>query len=197
MAASSVAPSIAPRSAVPIPLEGTFLIKAQRSQQTFDNTPTPQPPDVSTYWAIRSSCTPIKCLAAATLLSDKDHTQQKSPDAPPLILEFDDGQWRSLPETTKFPCIDPSGVTSAQTTLQVLSLRPQPQGNLVGEMAVTVKSNECRQQGGVIRIPTEASRSGDMPPGLNVPDPVRMNPTTSESPTATLTGPPTRPSKPR
>jgi serine/threonine protein kinase, bacterial len=88
-------------------------------------------------------------------------------------------------------------VTSAQTTLQVLSLRPQPQGKLVGEMAVTVKSNECRQRGGVIRIPTEASRSGDMPPGLNVPDPVRMNPTTSESPTVTLTGPPTTPSKPR
>ncbi|MDT5219178.1 MAG: serine/threonine protein kinase, bacterial [Mycobacterium sp.] len=197
MGASSVAPSIGPRSAVPLPLDGTFLIKAQRSQQTFDHTPSPQPPDVSTYWAIRSSCTPIKCLAAATLLNDNDHTQQKSPDGPPLILEFDDGQWRSLPEITKFPCIDPKGVTSAQTTLQVLSLRPQPQGNLVGEMAVTVRSNECRQQGGVIRIPTEASRSGDMPPGVNVPDPVRKNPTTSESPTVTLTGPPTTPSKPR
>jgi serine/threonine-protein kinase len=115
----------------------------------------------------------------------------------PLILEFDDGQWRSRPETTKFPCIDPNGVTSAQTTVQVVSLRPQPQGNLVGEMVVTVKSNECRQQGGVIRIPTEASRSGDMPPGVNVPDPVRISPTTSEPPTVTQTGPPTTPSKPR
>ena len=89
------------------------------------------------------------------------------------------------------------GATCAQTAQQALSLHPQPQGRLVGEMAVTVKSNECRQQGSVIRIPTEASRSGDMPPGLNVPDPVRMNPTTGESPTVTLTGPPTRPSKPR
>ncbi|MDT5136293.1 MAG: serine/threonine protein kinase, bacterial [Mycobacterium sp.] len=197
MAAFSAAPSIAPRGAVPLPLEGTFLIEVQRSQQTFDNTPNPQPPDVSTYWAIRSSCTPIKCLAAATLLNGNDHTQPKSPDVHPLILEFDDGQWRSRPETTKFPCIDPNGVTSAQTTVQVVSLRPQPQGNLVGEMVVTVKSNECHQQGGVIRIPTEASRSGDTPPGVNVPDPVRISPTTSEPPTVTPTGPPTTPSKPR
>ena len=61
--------------------------------------------------------------------------------------------------------------------MQVLSLRPQPQGDFVGEMAVTVKTNECRQQGGVIRIPTEASRSGDSAarseragPGAHKPD---------------------------
>ena len=48
----------------------------------------------------------------------------------------------------QFPCVGANGVASAQTTMQVLSLRPQPQGDFVGEMTVTVKSNECGQQGG-------------------------------------------------
>ena len=43
-------------------------------------------------------------LAAATLLDDTAHAQEKSPDVHPLIFEFGDGQWRSRPETVKFPC---------------------------------------------------------------------------------------------
>ncbi len=186
--------SSAPMAAPP-PLDGTYRIEVQRSRQTFNDRPTPQPPDVGTWWAIRSSCTPARCLAAATLLNDSDHRQEKSPDLHPLLLEFIDGQWRSRAETTKFACIGPNGQASAQTTTQVLTLAPQPQGDLAGEMAVTVKSNECSQLGGLIRIPAVAVRTGDIPPAVNVPDPVTVTPTTPGT-TATTRPPTTTPSGP-
>lgn len=200
--AISPAPSISANpttgSGAPLPFEGTYRIEVQRSKQTFDNTPTPQPPDVETWWAIRSSCTPGRCLAAATLLNDADHTRQKSPGVPPLILEFADGQWHSVPETTKFPCVGPKGVVGSQTTTQVVTLRPQSAGALVGEMAVSVKSNECSQQGAMIRIPAVASRNGDIPPAVNVPDPVGVTPTTTTTavPPPMPETPTTRPSGP-
>lgn len=188
--AASSSPATGP-AAAPTPLEGTYFIEVQRSKQTFDNTPSPQPPDVTTWWAMRSSCTPTRCLAAATLLDDSAHVQDKSPDVHPLIFEFGDGQWRSQPETLKFPCTSPGGASSTQTTTQVLSLRPQPRGDLIGEMVVSVKTDECRQKGGVFRIPTVANRSGDVPPAVNVPDPVSVTPVPSEGPEApTTTTPP-------
>nr|WP_277396057.1 serine/threonine-protein kinase [Mycobacterium gordonae] len=193
--ASSVTTSSA-AAVAPRPLDGTYRIEVQRSRQTFDTTPTPQPPDVETWWAIRSSCTPTRCLAAATLLDDSDHAREKSPDVHPLLLEFIDGQWRSRAETTKFPCIGPNGQASAQTTIQVLTLQPQPEGDLVGEMAVTVKTNECNQLGGLIRIPTVASRDGGIPPAVNVPDPVRTPAMTPPATTATTQTPSTGPPRP-
>lgn len=188
---TSTSPSSGP-AAAPEPLEGTYLIDVQRSKQTFNQTPSPQPPDVKTWWAIRSSCTPARCLAAATLLDDTTHAQEKSPDIHPLVFEYGDGQWRSQPETLKFPCVHPDGSKNTQTTTQVVSLRPQPQGDLVGEMVVTVRTDECRQKGGVIRIPTVAGRRGEVPPAVNVPDPVSvppLPPPPSEGPTNGPTGP--------
>lgn len=192
---SSTPPGSTP-AAAPLPLNGTYRIEVQRSRQTFDTKPTPQPPDVETWWAIRSSCTPTRCLAAATLLSDGDHSREKSPDVHPLLLEFIDGQWRSRAETTKFSCVGPTGQASAQTTIQVLTLQPQPEGDLVGEMAITVKTNECSQLGGLIRIPTVASRDGDIPPAVNVPDPVTVTPATTPAAPATTQTPTSRPSGP-
>lgn len=183
-------------AAAPLPLDGTYRIEVQRSRQTFDTTPTPQPPDVETWWAIRSSCTPTRCLAAATLLNDSDHSREKSPDVHPLLLEFIDGQWRSRAETTKFPCVGPNGQASTQTTIQVLTLQPQSPRELAGELAVTVKTNECSQLGGLIRIPTVASRESDIPPAVNVPDPVTITPTATPGTTVTTQTPTSRPSGP-
>lgn len=188
-AASSV-PATSDPAAPPAPLDGTYQIEVQRSKQTYDYTPSPQPPDVNTWWAIRSSCTPTGCLAAATMLDDNDHTQTKS-SVRPLVLEFGQGQWKSRPEEVQFGCIGPNGAASTQATTQVLSLRPQPVGDLVGEMVVTVHSNECGQQGAVIRIPAVASRSGDLPPAVSVPDPVTIpaNPPATTTPTTSPSGP--------
>lgn len=79
------------------------------------------------------------------MLDDNDHTQAKS-GVRPLVLEFGQGQWKSRSEAVQFACIGPNGAASTQATTQVLSLRPQPVGDLVGEMVVTVHSNECGQQ---------------------------------------------------
>ena len=69
---------------------------------------------------------------------------------------------------------------------QVLSLRPQAPGELTGEMTVTVQTNDCDQQGAVVRSPAVATRTGDVSPDVIVPDPVTIPdgstaPTTSSS----------------
>ena len=50
------------------------------------------------------------------------------------------------PGNDSVPCVGSNGIARTQTTTLVLSLRPQPQGDLVGEETVTVKTNECGQR---------------------------------------------------
>lgn len=45
----------------------------------------------------------------------------------------------------QFACVHVNGTESTESTTQVLSLRPQPLGELVGEMVVTVHTDECGQ----------------------------------------------------
>jgi serine/threonine protein kinase, bacterial len=183
--AAASAPTASTPVAPPAPLDGTYRLEVQRTKQTFNYTPDPQPPDVNTWWAFRSSCTPSSCTAAGTLLDDDHHTQAKSPGGEPVILDFRDGRWLSRPEKATFPCIGPNGVAGKHAMTQVLSLRPQSQRELVGEMTITVHSNECAQQGAVLRAPAVATRSGDVPPAVTVPDPA----TVPDTPTATTTTP--------
>ncbi len=182
--AAAGAPTAGTQVAAPVPLEGTYRLEVQRTKQTFNYTPDPQAPDVNTWWAFRSSCTPSSCTAAGVLLDDNDHTQAKSPGGEPVVLDFHDGRWLSRSEETTFPCIGPNGVAGTHDTTQVLSLRPQPQGELVGEMTVTVQSNECAQKGGVLRAPAVATPSGEVPAAVNVPDPATV-PDTPTAPTTT------------
>ena len=174
------APAAAPPSSTapsaPVPLDGTYRLDVQREKQTFNYVPDPQPPTVQTWWAFRSSCTATACTAAATQLDDDDHTQAMSHAGGQLVLQFGDGQWQSQPETNQFPCVAGNGIAQTETTSEVLSLRPRPQGDLVGEEEVTVQSNECGQRAAVIRIPAVATRSGDVPPAVDVPDPATIPP---------------------
>jgi serine/threonine protein kinase, bacterial len=183
------APSAAPappatRATAPVPLDGTYRLEVQRTKQTFNYTPDAQAPDVNTWWAFRSSCTPSSCTATGIPLDDTDHHQAKSPGGEPVILDFRDGRWLSRPERATFPCVGPNGAAGVHATTQVLSLRPQSQGGLLGEMTVTVQSNECGQQGAVLRAPAVATRSGDVPPAVPVPDPATV-PDSSTAPTTT------------
>ncbi len=182
--AAADAPTAGSRVAAPVPLEGTYRLDVQRTKQTFNYTPDPQEPDVNTWWAFRSACTPSSCTAAGVQLDDNDHTQAKSTGGEPVVLDFRDGRWLSRPEETPFPCIGRNGVAGMHDTTQVLSLRSQPQGGFVGEMTVAVQSNECAQKGGVLRAPALATRSGDVPTGVTVPDPATI-PDASTSPTTT------------
>ncbi|MDD4866860.1 MAG: serine/threonine protein kinase, partial [Mycobacterium sp.] len=154
----------------PVPLDGTYSLDAQRSRQTFNRIADPQPPDATTWWAFRSSCTSDSCTAGATQLDDSDHTRAISPGGS-LFLQFGDGHWRSAPEGIRFPCIGPDGVHRTEAATLVLTLAPQPQGDFAGEETFTVRTDECGQRSAVIRIPTVARRSGAAPPGVSVPDP--------------------------
>ncbi|MGV0039167.1 serine/threonine-protein kinase [Mycobacterium colombiense] len=155
----------------PAPLDGSYRIEAQRTKQTYNYVADPQPPDVSTWWAFRSSCTQKGCSAAAMQLDDSDHVQAMSPGGGSLFMQFADGEWQSAPVDLDFPCVGPDGSQSAQRTTMVLALRPQPNGEFVGEEVVTVRTDECGQRSAVIRVPTVASRTGEVPPAVAVPEP--------------------------
>ena len=165
------APTASTPVAAPAALDGTYRLQVQRTKQTFNYTPDPQPPDANTWWAIRSSCTPSSCAAVGLPLDDNDHARAKSSGGELVVFDFLEGRWLSRPQNSTFPCIGLNGVDGMHTTTQVLSLRPQPQGDLAGEITVIVQSNECGQQGAVLRAPAVATRSGEVPRGVSVPDP--------------------------
>lgn len=169
--AASVAAGAPTATNAPTQLDGSYRMQAERTKQTYNSVADPNPPDVTTWWAFRSFCTPDGCNAAATQLDDTDHAQAKSPAGASLFLQFTDGQWRSAPMNLDFPCVATDGSQATQTTTMVVSLRPQTQGDFVGEETVTVQSNECGQQSAVVRIPTVANRSGEVPPAVTIPDP--------------------------
>lgn len=155
----------------PAPLDGSYRIEAERTKQTYNYVADPQPPDVRTWWAFRSSCKPQGCFAAAMQLDDNDHTQGMSPGGGSLFMKFTDGEWQSAPVDLDFPCVGPDGSQSTQGTTMVLALRPQPNGEFVGEEVVTVRTDECGQRSAVIRVPTVASRTGEVPAAVTVPEP--------------------------
>lgn len=188
--------------AAPNRLDGTYRLNVQRSKQTFNYTPAPEPPDVDTWWAFRTTCTQSFCSAIAVQLDDNDHSLAKTPSGRPIILKFNDGEWRSQRETVQFPCVRDDGAKRTQTQTQVLTLRPEPNGNLVGEMEVRVHSNECGEKAATIRVPSTANRTGDTPPGVYVPDPARAGAGPGEVPeentpttTPTTASPTTTPSR--
>jgi serine/threonine-protein kinase len=185
--AAAVPPPSNPASP-PAPLDGVYRLEVERTKQTFNFTPDPQPPDVTTWWAFRSSCTPSACSAAGLQLDDDDHARAKTPGGEPVVLDFRDGRWLARPEKGSVACIASTGAAGTHVTAQVLSLRPQPQGDLTGEMTITVQTNDCGQQGAVVRAPAVASRTADVPSDVIVPDPVTI-PDTSAAPTTSPSGP--------
>jgi serine/threonine-protein kinase len=169
-------------------LDGGYRLELDRSQQTYNDTPDPQPPNVTTWWAFRSSCTPTGCLASGVLLDDDNHqTASNTAGGRSVVLDLRDDAWQSRPETLQFPCAALNGTAAKETTTGVMSLQPQGHSSLRGMMTVTVQSNECGQIGGRIVIPAVAVRVSDVPPGIDVPSPP---PTSTSAPVATTT--PTR-----
>jgi serine/threonine-protein kinase len=172
-AAAAPPPSFA--ATPPAPLDGVYRVDIDRTQQTFNDNPDPQPPNVTTWWAFRSSCTPRGCVADAIQLDNNNH--QRATAEPPIVLDFRNGTWQSRPQTLQFPCVAANGIPSKETVTQLLSLQPHANGPLRGMMTVTVQTNECGQQGGQISIPAVAERVGDVPPGVTVPNSAPESPT--------------------
>jgi serine/threonine-protein kinase len=165
-------------------LDGSYRFDVNRAQQTYNDTPDPQPPNVSTWWAFRTSCTQTGCVATGILLDDTDHQKVSGKGDKPIVLDFRDGAWQSRAETVLFACVGPNGATAKQTTTQAIRLQKE-HGALRGTMTVTVESNECAQQGAAIQIPAVAARVGDVPAGVEVPAPPTQSP--SAPPTTTPT----------
>lgn len=189
-------PSAAPTSVIPTALppaqllNGAYRVEIDRSRQTYNDTPDPQPPDVSTWWAFRSSCSSTGCVATAVLLDDKNHQTASANGDNHMDFRFVDGAWKSVAQTVPFPCIDSKGRSDRQTTTQMLTLKP---GHDVfrGSMTVTVKTNECGQKGAQIVIPAVANRIGGVPPAVHIP-----NPTTVPDPPAGAGSTPAPPTSP-
>jgi serine/threonine-protein kinase len=180
---AATVPTTRTPAAAPAPLDGTYQVDVNRAQQTYNDAPDPQPPNVTTWWAFRTSCTATGCVASAMLLDDDNHqTASTTAGTHVLVLDFRDGAWQSRPETVQFPCLGPNGTSANETTTQVISLEPQEHGPLRGAMTVTVETDECAQKGGRIVIPAVAGRVGDVPPGLAIPSPV---PSAPAAPTTT------------
>lgn len=162
------ASAVAPPPKAPA-LDGTYRVDANRAGEKYNGVPNPEPPNVSTWWAIKSSCRATACTASAVMLDAEDHrkTVQAPSGGNELALEFTGGTWRSQPQTVHTPCIGVDGRQDMQATTQVLTLEPTIPGVLHGAMVATVESNECGQRGAQIWVPVVASRFGDVPAGID------------------------------
>jgi serine/threonine protein kinase, bacterial len=164
-------------------LDGSYRVDVNRTEQTYNKTPDPQPPNVSTWWAFRTACTPTECVATGAMLDDNDH-QKLSPTGgdKPLVLDFRDGAWQSRPDKMLFSCLGPDGSPAQQNTTQAIRLQLLD-GALSGTMTVTVDSDECGQQGATIEIPAIAAHVAQVPPGVEVPGPPTVTPPEPAPPT--------------
>jgi serine/threonine-protein kinase len=150
-------------------LDGSYRFDVNREQQSYNGSPDPQPPNVTTWWAFRTACAPKSCVATGALLDDADHAKLSAAGGQkPVVLDFRNGAWQSRPETMLFACLGPDGAPAEQTTTQVIWLQ-HAHGALRGTMTVTVESNECSQQGATIEIPAVAARVAEVPAGVEVP----------------------------
>ncbi|MGV0625058.1 serine/threonine-protein kinase [Mycolicibacter minnesotensis] len=164
-----VVAAIAPPANAPA-FDGTYRVDANRAGEKYNGVPNPRPPNVSTWWAVRSSCDSVDCTASAKMLDAKDHRKPATtPDgAGDMVLEFSDGTWRSRPQNVQAPCVGLDGRQGAHTTVQILSLEPTIAGVLHGAMVATVESNECDQRGAQVWVPVVVSRFGDVPEQINL-----------------------------
>ena len=162
----------AQQAAAPPPLDGTYRVDANRAGQKYNGVPNPQPPNVSTWWAVRSSCEPVGCTATGVMLDNDDHhvAKESAVGGSRLVLDFANGAWLSRPETVPFSCVGSNGQQGVQTTTQVLSLQPTIPGVLHGEMVVTVETDECGQRGAQLWVPLVATRMGDVSPAITMPE---------------------------
>ncbi|MBS9532438.1 serine/threonine protein kinase [Mycobacterium sp. M1] len=165
----SVAPT--PPTSEPPAFTGVYRVDANRVGQLYNGVPNPQPPNVSTWWAVRSSCAGAACTAAGVMVDDTTHltAMTDAAGAGRLSLDWVDRSWRSRPQTSPMPCVGSDGTHGVQTATQVLTLEPTISGVLHGAMVVTVETNECGQRGARIQVPVVATRAGDVAASVDIP----------------------------
>ena len=92
----SISPSTntaAPHVAGPI-LDGTYRVDFDLQNQTINGTATGLATAVQQWWAFRSVCTPVGCVAAG---SELDESNQQEGNGTTAVLRFADGHWQGTP----------------------------------------------------------------------------------------------------
>jgi len=166
-----------PPSAPAAVLNGTYRLVYDYAKRTQNGAPSPPPnnPDATRWWAFRSVCGSMGCVATGTEL-DSNNPQVMHTPAMTTVLHFADGHWQEAPNRTQVDeahCLGVDGnvVAAKDTDTQAGSLEPQPDGTLRGVWTSTVLTNECGLQGVVYQIPFVANRTADVPGGITVADP--------------------------
>ncbi|MGE2816182.1 serine/threonine-protein kinase [Mycobacterium heidelbergense] len=172
-------------------LDGTFRMVYDLAKRTANGAPTPPASSVNNiFWvAFRSLCTPAGCVAKDVELDNKNpQILGTAAGSAPRDYHFADGHWQETPfrrQESVDRCLGVNGaiVAGAETLMAVNSLEPQPDGTLHGLTTQTVLTNECGQQGLVLATPFVATRTGDVPTGIAIPDPAEVTavPTTIAS----------------
>jgi serine/threonine protein kinase, bacterial len=134
---------------------------------TANGTPSPSA-HLTNWWAFRSSCSPLGCVAAFTVLDNDTHQTADSAVAVNTgVFRFVNGHWQDT-ASGQLQC---SGAAGADTRTTTVSLEPQPDGSLEGVQTTTVQTNECGNQEMTVQNPVVARRIGDVPAGVTVADP--------------------------
>lgn len=152
-------------------LDGLYQLEYNNPRATLNGEPWALAGDQvkSYWWAFRSTCTRTGCVATSTRMDNVNHARRyEGAGGGTGVSRFVDGQWRSTETTGSLACGNEPNVAGAQTVSTTLSLKPQPDGRLIGSQTSTIASNECGLLGGVISVPVNATRVGDVPSGDNV-----------------------------
>ncbi len=177
--ATAIAPPTTSRPALTIAgpvLDGTYRQDYDNAKQTANGVPTTGGPNDTHWWAFRSLCTSAGCAAAGSELADNNHEEATGVAD---VLHFTDGQWQDTPSLVSQQCTATNGTAATEAETFYWSWEPQPDGTLRGVQINTALTNECGNQGTVWRTPLVATRVGDVPPSVMVPDPALF-----EGPTA-------------
>ncbi|WP_343577540.1 serine/threonine-protein kinase [Mycobacterium sp.] len=177
-------------------LDGTYHLVYDLTKVTANGAPTPKKPssDYNSWWAFRSLCTPSGCVATGTKL-DPHNPQVAVAPADTSDLHFADGHWQETPsqgqdERPRCLGVDGQVVAGKQTVTTTRSMEPQPDGTLRGLHTATVLTNECGAAGSVQQVPFVASRTADVPAGVDVADPATVaSAPTPSSPVPSAAGP--------
>jgi serine/threonine-protein kinase len=182
---STPASTAGPPAAV---LSGTYRAVFDWTKRTINGAPFAPPPNADTvnWWAFRSLCTSTGCVATVVGLNKSNPQVLDLSTSDVRDYHFADGHWQETPyrrQVNYNSCLGENGaiVAGARTELTTKSLEPQPDGTLHGVSTDTVLTNECGWQGAVSQVSFVATRTGDVPPGVTLPDPagVTAAPTTS------------------
>jgi serine/threonine protein kinase, bacterial len=171
--ASTVPATPAPSGPV---LDGLYRLDFDNPHATLNNNPWPAAGNqvVGYWWSFRSTCNPSGCVATSTRMDDINHSAPFiEGGGSTAVFRFVNAAWQGDPGRGTLPCEAPH-VGQVQAVDTTLALTSQTDGALAGLQTLTIQSNECAPQGGMITVPVQATRVGDVPPGNLVADPAAV-----------------------